>query len=330
MQFGATKASHGLMARHPILTHTKKSYAKGNRSMVTSKGNRSIMRISDLSARTGVPRTAIHYYIRKGLLHPPEKTGKTMAYYDESHVDRLIFITRMKHDLPGTFIKKMLPDPDQGAMPAYPTQVSAGPFTGTDSPRTGKRKKIIRVALGIFSARGYRNTTIHDITQALGISTGAFYMYFKNKQELFETAVDDLLLGLIAMVEDGVKNEKDPLRRLFVRAHMFYANYSKYSDIINQVRGEMISFTWARDKIKNTYHHITAPLIREAGALIESGVFRPVDPELFAYTLVGIIEMMSLRMTFDDKYSYNQIDRFLMDMIVRGFPYIPPEGSTAV
>jgi hypothetical protein len=104
---------------------------------------------------------------------------------------------------------------------------------------------------------------------------------------------------------------------------MFYANYRKYSDIINQVRGEMVSFAWARDIMKKTYHHITAPLIQEARTLIESGVFRPVDPELFAYTLVGIVESMSLRMTFDDTYSFEQIDRFLMDLIVKGFPYIP-------
>lgn len=284
---------------------------------------KSIMRISELVLRTGVPRTAIHYYIRKGLLHLPEKTGKTMAYYNDSHVDRLIFITRMKHDLPGTFIKKMLSDKDERVISESPPANFSETAIDEESPRSGKRKKIIQASLRIFSTKGYRNTTINDITQSLGISTGTFYIYYKNKQELFETAVEDLLLSLIAMVEDGVKNEDDPLRRLFLRGHMFYANYRKYSDIINQVRGEMVCFAWARDMMKKTYYHITAPLIREAKNLIESGVFRAVDPELFAYTLVGIVESMSLRMTFDDTYSFEQIDRFLMDLIVKGFPYIP-------
>jgi TetR/AcrR family fatty acid metabolism transcriptional regulator len=246
-----------------------------------------------------------------------------MAYYNESHVERLIFITRMKHDLPGTFIKRMLPDNDVGLLSEISSAEVSEIIGETDSTKSGKRKKIIQAALQIFSTKGYRNTTIHDITQALGISTGAFYLYFKNKQELFETAVDDLLLRIISMAEDGIKNESDPLRRLFLRGHMFYANYRKYSDIINQVRGEMISFDWARNTIKKTYLRITEDLIREARALIESGVFRPVDPELFAYTLVGIVEAMSLRMTFDNTYSFEQIDRFLMDLIVKGFPYIP-------
>lgn len=291
--------------------------------MATDNGGKSIMRISDLVLRTGVPRTAIHYYTRKGLLHSPEKTGKTMAYYNDSHVDRLIFITRMKHDLPGTFIKKMLPDKDEDFIPESPPADFSEVAIDAESPRSGKRKKIIQAGLQIFSTKGYRNTTIHDITQSLGISTGTFYIYFKNKQELFETAVEDLLLGLITMVEEGVKNEDDPLRRLFLRGHMFYANYRKYSVIFNQVLGEMLSYAWARDIMKKAYRLITAPLTQEAKALFESGVFRPVDPELFAYTLVGIIESLSRRMTFDDRYSFEQIDRFLMDLIVNGFPYIP-------
>lgn len=281
------------------------------------------MRIGELSARTGVPRTAIHYYLRKGLLHPPEKTGKTMGYYDESHVDRLIFISRMKHDLPGTFIRKMLPDNGKDPIP-----VPSGASQEQSTPKSEKRGKIIRTALKVFSAKGYRNTTIHDITAAMGISTGAFYIHFKNKQELFEEAVDQLLLGLIENAEQAIRHEQDPLRRLFIRGHMFYANYRKYIDTLNQVRGEMVAHPWARNMIRKVYQRITGPLVREAEALMDAGIFRRVDPELFALTLVGIVEMMSLRMTFDEAYSFEQIDRFLMDLIVRGFPYIPASPGT--
>ncbi len=280
--------------------------------------HRAVMRIGDLSARTGVPRTTIHYYIRKGLLHPPEKTGKTMGYYDETHVDRLIFISRMKHDLPGTFIKKMLPGTERDPL-AQTLRASLEPSTS----RSEKRDRIIRAALNVFLAKGYRNATIHDITASLGISTGAFYIYFKTKQDLFEESVDQLLLGLIENAEAAIRSEEDPLRRLFLRGHIFYANFRKYSDILNQVRGEMAGHEWARNMVRKAYLRITGPLIEEARALMDAGVFRSVDPELFAYTLVGIVEMLALRMTFDDAYSFEQIDRFLMDLIVKGFPYIP-------
>ncbi|HEX5533122.1 MAG TPA: MerR family transcriptional regulator [Actinomycetales bacterium] len=50
------------------------------------------MRISGLSAATGVPVATIKYYLREGLLHQGERTGATQALYDESHVARLRLI----------------------------------------------------------------------------------------------------------------------------------------------------------------------------------------------------------------------------------------------
>jgi DNA-binding transcriptional MerR regulator len=47
------------------------------------------MRISGLSAATGVPVATIKYYLREGLLHAGERTGATQALYDQSHVARL-------------------------------------------------------------------------------------------------------------------------------------------------------------------------------------------------------------------------------------------------
>ena len=47
------------------------------------------MKMSELVKISGVPRTAIHFYLREGLLDPPDKTGATMAYYNETHLRRL-------------------------------------------------------------------------------------------------------------------------------------------------------------------------------------------------------------------------------------------------
>jgi len=58
--------------------------------------NTSFMKISELSELTGVPTSTIRYYLREGLLHPPVKTGKTMAYYDDGHVKQLELIKEIK------------------------------------------------------------------------------------------------------------------------------------------------------------------------------------------------------------------------------------------
>ncbi|GAB2913563.1 MerR family transcriptional regulator [Nonomuraea fastidiosa] len=50
------------------------------------------MRISELSAKSGVAIPTIKYYLREGMLHQGEQTAATRAEYDETHLRRLRMI----------------------------------------------------------------------------------------------------------------------------------------------------------------------------------------------------------------------------------------------
>ncbi len=70
-----------------------------------------LFRISDLARETGVPTGTIKFYIREGLLPQPTlKTGRNMAYYDRSFVDRIRTIKELqrKRFLPLDVIKAIL------------------------------------------------------------------------------------------------------------------------------------------------------------------------------------------------------------------------------
>ncbi|MFO0657018.1 MAG: MerR family transcriptional regulator [Polyangia bacterium] len=68
------------------------------------------LRMKDLCARTGLPRQAIHFYIREGLLPEGRKTGRNMAYYGEEHIERIALIRRLQEErfLPLRAIKVVL------------------------------------------------------------------------------------------------------------------------------------------------------------------------------------------------------------------------------
>jgi AcrR family transcriptional regulator len=48
-----------------------------------------------------------------------------------------------------------------------------------------RRLQIVRAAVGCFSRRGYRGTSMVDIVRASGVSVGGIYSYFDSKDELF-------------------------------------------------------------------------------------------------------------------------------------------------
>jgi len=50
--------------------------------------------------------------------------------------------------------------------------------------REKRKEEIIKVACKLFAEKGYYNTTIPDIAEAMGMSVGNLYNYFKSKEEL--------------------------------------------------------------------------------------------------------------------------------------------------
>lgn len=68
------------------------------------------MRMAELARLSGVSRETIHYYLREGLLAPGEKSGRTISYYDESHLERLRLIRQLREEkyLPVAVIRSIL------------------------------------------------------------------------------------------------------------------------------------------------------------------------------------------------------------------------------
>jgi AcrR family transcriptional regulator len=287
-----------------------------------------LMRINELEKRAGVPKTTIHFYVRNGLLHPPLKTGRTMAYYDETHLKRLKALQELKAQgrLPLSFLKERMAeldnDPDGlDGLDRSPVREAAT----TTRAKDRKRQEIARAAIKIFSEKGYHQVKIRDIAAALGISTGTFYIYYEDKRALFVDVVDTVIRTILGDAAESIRQEKDIIRRLLLRGKVFYDNYTKYNEILSQLRAEMVGEGgWSREKIKKAYHALTQPVIRDIQRGIESGIFRKVDPDLTAYALTGLIQIMCLRTTIGGEYSFEKIMEFVLDFMLKG---LEPEKS---
>ena len=281
-----------------------------------------LMRINELEKRAGVPKTTIHFSVRNGLLHPPLKTGRTMAYYDETHLKRLEALKEIKSKgrVPLSFLKESLAKLERERVGLDNSIESpAREVATTTKAKDRKRQEIARAAIKIFSEKGYQQAKIRDIVTSLGISTGTFYIYFEDKRALFVDVVDTVIRTILGDATEAIRQEKDILKRLLIRGKIFYDNYYKYNEILNQLRAEMVGEDgWPHEKIKKAYHALTQPVIRDVQKGIERGIFRKVDPDLTAYALTGFIEIMCLRMIIGGEYSFENIMDFVLDFMMNG------------
>jgi len=70
------------------------------------------LKMNELAAAAGVPKSTILYYIGQGLLPQPRKTSPNMAYYEPACVERIKLIQQMqqRHRLTLSEIKQCLED----------------------------------------------------------------------------------------------------------------------------------------------------------------------------------------------------------------------------
>lgn len=89
--------------------------------------------------------------------------------------------------------------PDDWDGPQPPSMANPALLRGLPVTERGTRKRasLVAAARRVFERVGYLDSRLTDITQEAGCSTGSFYTYFRNKEEIFaavlEVAQEDML-----------------------------------------------------------------------------------------------------------------------------------------
>lgn len=66
------------------------------------------------------------------------------------------------------------------------------PLDGRRSAAAGTRRRILAVALELFSTRGYAGTSMRDISETLGMTKAALYYHFESKEQILEAVTEPI------------------------------------------------------------------------------------------------------------------------------------------
>lgn len=87
---------------------------------------------------------------------------------------------------------------------------------------------ILEIAAPIFNKNGYAATSMADITEATGLTKGAIYGNFKNKEELAIATFKFTVKNMMRQIAEHLKQSNSPIKKLFLITD-FYRNYYDYS-----------------------------------------------------------------------------------------------------
>ncbi|HEY7792394.1 MAG TPA: TetR/AcrR family transcriptional regulator [Gaiellaceae bacterium] len=154
------------------------------------------------------------------------------------------------------------------------------------------RRKLLEAAERIFAELGYHDASIVKITEAAGVGQGTFYLYFPSKQEIFDEVVLDLNSRVrAAMTEaaaDGATRAEQELLG-FAAFFRFTAEHPALYRIIRQA--EFVS----PETLHTHYERLLRPYAAGLEQAMAAGEAAPGDPEVLAWSLMGIGELVGMR-----------------------------------
>jgi AcrR family transcriptional regulator len=287
------------------------------------------MRISELSKVTGFSKSTIHHYVKMGLLPPPSRARSNLYLYDEAHVRGLERIERLKatehlslEQVKNALARDPLLTENRSSLPstAFRKDREHSEAQATPNMHEIKKIQIIDKAIMLFSELGYEAVKISDITDALQMGKGTFYLYFKNKRELFLACFDRLNL-LIAPLElrEEIREEKDFFNRTRQRWVGFNENFNTFRGVLSLIRTACRSDEKdVKENAAKAYYAWIEPIRRDIEQAIIRGIIRPIDAELATFFALGMAESFSFRLSLDSRYSNEEVAELFYSILRRG------------
>lgn len=185
------------------------------------------------------------------------------------------------------------------------------------------RDRILEASRKVLFSKGYDALSMRKIGKEIGVSATSIYLYFKNKDHLVHTIIEESVEELSASIEKGAARVSGTIARIeaIIRSYVDFAldQPEKYQ-VIYMVRPEAMG-RYPKDKFRKARRGYTLleSVIRQG---VDEGVMELEHPMIAAYSiwaqLHGIIDVV-YNQRLDSRIDRSQFIEESIDHIVQGF-----------
>lgn len=188
-----------------------------------------------------------------------------------------------------------------------------------------RRRLILEAGLDAFTSQGFTAARLDSVAEAAGVAKGTIYLYFENKEALFEEVVREALIPAIDEAETLVAEFEGSARDLLgVQLEHFYETMSKprIAQIMTLLIGEgsrfpKLSEFFFRELITRNQEYM-GYIIRRG---VASGEFRSTSIDRYTQILVSpavISAIWSAQLGDISPIDIKEFSRTHIDLVLHG------------
>ncbi len=156
------------------------------------------------------------------------------------------------------------------------------------------REEILSAAEKVFAAKGFFPTTMSDIARGAEFGTGTLYKYFKSKEELYFTLIEEKVEKINRLVKNKLSQKASAVERIKGALALQFEFVERNRDFFRIYISERNRFEWtAKDELGKGVHEKMIAYINLLAEVMVQGIgkgeFRRFNPMDLAHALVGIV-----------------------------------------
>lgn len=156
------------------------------------------------------------------------------------------------------------------------------------------RAEILRAAEKLFATKGFFQTAMSEIAQEAEFGTGTLYKYFKSKEDLFFTLIDEKTDEIYRLVKAELSRRRPVIERLRNTLVLQLNFIEQNRDFFKIYTSESSRYEWSikddcgkkiHDKMVNYIQHL-AQVLKEG---MRAGELKSMNPFDLAHAFEGIV-----------------------------------------
>jgi len=156
------------------------------------------------------------------------------------------------------------------------------------------REEILSAAEKVFAAKGFFPTTMSDIAREAEFGTGTLYKYFKSKEDLYFTLIDEKVEEINRLVNAELSQKRSAIERVKKVLGLQFEFIEQNRDFFRIYISERNRFEWTiKDDLGKgiyekmvTYINLLAEVMKQG---IDEGELKSLNSLDLAHALVGIV-----------------------------------------
>ncbi|MDQ6784262.1 MAG: TetR/AcrR family transcriptional regulator [Actinomycetota bacterium] len=154
-------------------------------------------------------------------------------------------------------------------------------------PRTTRRRQLLDVALPLFGARGFHDTSMEDIAETAGVTKPVVYQHFSSKRELYLELLATVGEDVVELIAGDAARQADPQLRVKAGFVAYFGWVREHPSAFNLLFGGSAR---QEDGSAAVVAAIEDRMASALGELIDAGVDGP-HRELLGHGIVGLGEI---------------------------------------